>query len=111
MDNLYIIKDRLNRALKMRNITAADLSRKTGINKSSISRYLTGESIPRTKQIGKIATALQVSREWLLGYDAPLEKSGAQIKNQIDITQLTSDNLNRLLAYYQALVDSQEGAK
>lgn len=61
MENIYKIKDRLNEALIMRGMTAAELANATGLNKSSLSRYLTGENIPRSKAIGKMAQALNVS--------------------------------------------------
>ena len=106
MDELYIIKDRLNEALRMRGMTASDLSKKTGLNKSSVSRYLSGKSIPRSLAIGLMADALNVSPTWVLGYDVTIY--GKEIRPQIELYKLTSENQTRLLAYYQALIDSQE---
>ena len=48
MENIYIIKDRLNEAMVLRNMTGAELSAKTGLNRSSVSRYLSGKAIPRS---------------------------------------------------------------
>lgn len=104
MDNLYIIKDRLNEALKIRGMSASELAKRSGLAKSSVSRYLTGENIPRSIAIGKMATALDVSPVWILGYNLTMD--GEEI--QIDIEKLSDDNKTRLLAYYQALLDSQE---
>ena len=106
MDNVYIIKDRLNTALKVRGLTAADLSRLTGINKSSLSRYLSGETIPRSLAIGKIAQALRVNPAWVLGYNVPMELTEAP--EPIDTTKLSDKNYKLLFAYYKALIDSQE---
>lgn len=102
MDNLFIIKDRINEALQMRDMTASDLAKKSGIAKSSISRYLTGENIPRSIAIEKIATALNVSPTWILGYNVTTDGQ------EIDIDRLTDDNKARLTAYYQALLDTQK---
>ena len=107
MDNLYIIKDRLNEAMRLRGMTATELAQKTGLNKSSVSRYLTGENIPRSLAIGKMATALSVNPAWVLGYDVPMEEGSPQI--HIDVEKLSDANKARLLAYYQALIDSQKG--
>jgi len=104
MDNLYIIKDRLNEAMKIRGMSASELAKRSGLAKSSVSRYLTGENIPRSIAIGKMATALDVSPVWILGYNLTMD--GEEI--QIDIEKLSEDNKTRLLAYYQALLDSQE---
>lgn len=103
MDNLFIIKDKINEALKMRGMTASDLAKKSGIAKSSISRYLTGENIPRSIAIEKIATALNVSPTWILGYNV------TTYGQEIDVDKLTDENKTRLIAYYQALLDTQRG--
>ena len=106
MDQIYIIKDRLNKALQLRDMTAAELSRKTGINKSSLSRYLTGESIPRSLAIGKMAEALHVSPAWVLGYDVPMDDGTPYI--HLDIDKLNPANQALLMTYYKALLDAQE---
>lgn len=66
------VKDRLKIALDLFGITAADLARKSGINKGAISRYLKGEVIPKRNAIGFMADALGVSPSWLMGYDVPM---------------------------------------
>lgn len=104
----YILKDRLNAALTIKNMTPAELSAKTGIQKSSISRYLKGENIPRSKAIEKMAEALDVTPAWLLGNgDMPLNTIPVY-SSAIVLEKLTKTNKARLLAYYQALLDSQE---
>lgn len=108
---IYIIKNRLNEALKLRDMTAADLAKATGLYKSSISRYLSGESIPRTLAIGKMAHALNVNPAWVLGYNVPMESEPAPTEPNIEIYKLTPENKARLMAYYQALIDGQDGAK
>ena len=105
MDNLYIIKDRLNEALKLRGMSAAELSKKSGLAKSSVSRYLTGENVPRSIAIGKMATALNVSPAWILGYNLTID--GKEIV--VDMDKLTDGNKEKLIAYYQGLIDSQKG--
>ena len=66
------VKDRLKKALDVMDMTAADLARKSGINKGAISRYLKGEVIPKRNAIGFLAEALGVSPSWLMGYDVPM---------------------------------------
>lgn len=105
MDNLYIIKDRLNEALELRGMNISELALKSGLNKSSVSRYLSGQMIPRSIAIGKMATALGVSPTWVLGYDVTMD--GKEIRH-IDLGQLTEVNQEKLMAYYQALLDTQE---
>ena len=106
MDDLYIIKDRLNEAMKLRGMNATELAQKSGLNKSSISRYLTGENVPRSIAIGKMSKALGVNPAWVLGYDVPMEETERNIK-KIDLNQLSELNQERLFAYYEALRDAQ----
>lgn len=67
--------ERLMVALNRADMKAIDLSRITGIPKSSISQYLSGLSDPRRDRIYLIAQALDVAIPWLLGFDVPIEKS------------------------------------
>lgn len=67
------MKKELNKRLKMlmteREITAAELSRRSGIRASSISDYLKGKYEPKQDKIDLIAEALSVSPAWLMGYE------------------------------------------
>lgn len=108
MENFYIIKDRLNEAMKIRGINLSELADLSGLNKSSVSRYLNGKMVPRTSQIGKMAAALDVSPTWILGYNVTM--SGDEI-TEIDTSKLSDRNREKLFVYYQALLDSQEEVK
>lgn len=70
------IADRMRQAMDVRQLKQTDLVRKTGIGKSSISTYLSGDYEPKQKNIYKIALALNVSEAWLMGYDVPMERQG-----------------------------------
>lgn len=105
---MYLIKDRIREALNIRGMTAAELARLSGIDKGSVSRYLKGDIIPKQSKIGAMARALNVSPSWLLGYDVSM--SGDALPPVIDFDKLSDENRARLLAYYQALIDSQGGA-
>ena len=69
------IAERISEGLEIRGLKQADLVRMTGIGKSSISTYLTGEYEPKQKNIYKIAKALNVSEAWLMGLDVPMERT------------------------------------
>lgn len=71
MNDLYIIKDRLNEALKAHDMTPQQLADRSGLYFTSVYRYLKGERIPKTDSIEKMAAVLNVSPAWLLGYDVP----------------------------------------
>lgn len=73
--------DRLRDAMNIRGIKQVDLVRSTGIDKGSISSYLSGRYEPKQEAIYKMALALDVSEMWLWGYDVPMERPKAQKNN------------------------------
>ena len=68
-------KDRLNKAISDRDIKPAELDRRTGINKSSITAWLKGDYEAKQDNIFKLSKALDVSEAWLMGLDDPRNES------------------------------------
>ena len=68
-------KERFAQALSIRNIKAIELSEKTGISESTISQYKGGYSKPKDKRLVMIADALDVSPQWLMGLNVPMENT------------------------------------
>ena len=62
-------KERLEEALKSSGLSAADLSRITGINEGAISQYRKGAYKASQPTLEKLAKALSVSIPWLMGVD------------------------------------------
>lgn len=77
------IKNRLNKAMAIRNIKPAELSRKTGISKSSLSEYTNGTHEPKRATIFMLSEALNISPVWLLGFDVPMEKHSDILENKL----------------------------
>lgn len=75
------IADRLREALTMSGKKQADLVRITGLDRGSISSYLSGKYEPKQKAIYKMAQALNVSEAWLMGYDVEMHRTDMQKKN------------------------------
>lgn len=61
--------NRLNKALKDNDMSPTELAKKTNIDKSSISNYLSGNYKAGQDNLTIIADALHVSEPWLMGYD------------------------------------------
>lgn len=78
---------RLKNALSIRNMKPIELSKKTGIDKGSISLYLKGKYIPKSNKIYKMAKVLNVNPSWLLGYDVPMTINGT---NETYLSKLTT---------------------
>ena len=75
------IAERLREALIAAGKKQADLVRETGLDRGSVSSYLSGKYEPKQKAIYKMAQALNVSESWLLGYDVPMARTLEQKKN------------------------------
>ena len=69
---MSIFSERLTEAMKLRGKKQVELVRLTGIGKSSISTYLSGEYEPKQSNAYKLASALNVNPAWLMGQDVPM---------------------------------------
>lgn len=67
--------DRIKKALSARNVKQIELTELTGISKSAISGYINGNYSPKQGNIYKMASALNVSPSWLMGFDVPMDMS------------------------------------
>lgn len=98
--------ERLREAMELSGKKQVDLVRSTGIDKGSISNYLSGRYEPKQEAIYKLALALNVSEMWLWGYDVPMERSSEQKNNDAIsdiVVRLRSDN--RFLLVVKKLYD------
>ena len=75
------IAARIREAMDRTGKKQADLVRETGLDRGSISSYLSGKYEPKQKAIYKLAKALDVSEAWLLGFDVPMYRTDEQRKN------------------------------
>lgn len=75
MDGLIdTFSNRLNTAMRIRNIKATELSEKTGIAKSSLSEYINGKYEAKQDGVYLLAKALNVTEAWLMGLDVSMER-------------------------------------
>lgn len=63
---------RIEKALSIRGMKQSDLCKLADVPKSSLSLYLQGAYEPKQDRIYKMANTLNVSKEWLMGYDVPM---------------------------------------
>lgn len=80
-------RDRLKEAMQAVGKKQVDLVNETGLNRGTISRYLSGEVEPRQEATYKLAAALGVSEMWLWGYNVPKARTATQKKND-DLVQV-----------------------
>ena len=82
--------ERLRMALNFRNMKATELSELTGINKSTISQYLSNEYVAKRDRIELFAKILNVNEAWLIGYDVPMETNN---QDDLEEYELSHDEL------------------
>ena len=86
------ISSRLKKAMNIRNMKQAELCKLTGIGKSSISQYISGDYEPKQGNIYLLAQALDVNEAWLMGYDVKMDK-------EIKPTSISLNERNLLKKY------------
>mgnify|MGYP005757314533 CR=1 FL=1 len=102
-----IIAERIRTAMNLRHMRQVDIIQQTGINKGSLSSYLSGKYIPKQNNIFLLAKALRVNESWLMGHDVPMELMDDSQIDQIYVNE-SKDNYHtkeelQLLSYYQLL--------
>ena len=85
--------ERLRIALDFRNMKATELSALTGINKSTISQYLSKEYEPKRDRLELFAKTLNVNEAWLIGYDVPMEINSSNNDSLIEEYELNDEEL------------------
>lgn len=80
--------ERLKLALDRKNMKAVDLSERSGVNKASISLYLSGKRTPTNMTAAKMGKVLGVNPVWLMGFDVPMNSETLDLL----IKQTASEN-------------------
>lgn len=102
---------RLQELMAIKNINQVDLCQRTGIPKSSMSMYLSGERSPRQNRLSQIAEKFNISEAWLMGYDVPMERTDSlsdeslSHKDKRDILDIISSTKAELLSQEGLMFD------
>lgn len=90
---VFAIKNRMVELMNYFGLKQNDIVEKTGIPKSAISMYVSGQRSPRQNRLTIIADAYGVNETWLMGYDVPMFKGN---KEKLDEIQKTSELFGEL---------------
>lgn len=95
--------NRLNTAMRIRNIKATELSEKTGISKSSLSEYINGKYEAKQDGVYLLAKALDVSEAWLMGLDVPMERTAFRYASNggINTDGLDEDDIKEINSFVE----------
>lgn len=75
MNNLVdTFTNRLNTAIRIRNIKPVELAQKTGIDKSKISSYMSGRYKAKQEGVYLLAKVLDVNEAWLMGSNVSMDR-------------------------------------
>lgn len=100
-----IIAERLRKAMSLRKMRQVDIIQATGINKGSLSSYLSGKYQPKQTNIYLLAEVLDVNEGWLMGHDVPMERQEVTPLNEnplFDNPECGTEE-KKLLRYYHLL--------
>lgn len=100
--------ERLRDALDYKGISQAELSRRTGIGRNSISDYLKGKYEAKQDNVYLLASALEVNEAWLMGLDVKREKSSDQQKLIAIFSQLDDTRKSRVVRYADRQLNEQQ---
>lgn len=85
--------NRLNKAMKANNLTSAELAKKTTIDKSSISNYLSGNYKAGQDNLTILAETLNVTEPWLMGYDVDADRDWMKYDNSYNNIPIDDDEI------------------
>ena len=86
------IRDRLDMAMKEKDITAAELSRLSGVGKNQICDYLKERYLPKQDKVYLMAVALGVDPGWLMTGDEPADLNLSKTERSIIIAYRRADD-------------------
>lgn len=84
-------KERLYELMLYLNITQADIAKKTGLPKPTLSHYCSGKRIPAQDQLSLLSDAYGINPAWLMGYDLPMYMDEIKAADNSDKTDKVSD--------------------
>lgn len=82
-------RERLNRAMSLRDLSQSALARQTGVDRSTISQLLTdqGARLPNAHVVGACASALGVSADWLLSLSERPENAAELLASSMSVSE------------------------
>ncbi len=95
---------RIEKALTIRKMKQSELCKLSNVPKSSLSLYLKEAYEPKQDRIYQMATVLNVSELWLMGYDVPMERDEITSLAPVPLT----DSEKIMLELFRRIPESQQ---
>ena len=111
---------RIREEMARQKLTMTELANRSGLNRSSISRYVADKVEPKPDAVVAISKALNVSPEWLIGLNdskaikenkqfKPVKLSALETGLIIDFRACSSEDKLHLLEYAKLLRNQDNG--
>ncbi len=108
MRKISTFSERLKIAMDLNAISANALASSLSINKSIISRYLSGKMLPRQDRLDQIATFFHVSHAWLMGYDCEMYVDDVKTAVIKSLENLSKDELIEVYYFIKTLAEAKK---
>ena len=108
MKKISTFAEKLKIIMDLNSVSANALADALNINKSIISRYLSGKMLPRQNRLDEIAVYFNVSHAWLMGYDC--EMYNDSVKSQIikSLDSLNNEQLMEIYSFIKKLLEEKQ---
>lgn len=93
MEKISNTAKRLEELMHFYNVNQNDICKRTGIPKSAMSMYVSGQRSPRQNRLSDLAEAYGVSETWLMGYDVPMKSDS---ENHLNISNIYPIEVHKL---------------
>ena len=84
MNKPYTFAERLRTIMKERGLSNSAIAKLCDIDKSNITRYLSGTYEAKQDVVYRMASRLNINPAWLMGYDVPIEADSNVIPSEDD---------------------------
>lgn len=102
--NVEIFSKRLKRARELRALSQAQLATKAGLPAASVSHFESGPRKPSFDNLKSLASALDVTTDYLLGRSDTPDASASAGELHRDLSKLTSQDLALTKGFVEMLV-------
>lgn len=102
--------NRLEYAMRLRDVSAADLSKRSGLSEGLISGYRSGRQNAKLDKIVQLAKALNIYPGWLMGFDVPMLNSNIPKQSASEKEHSVTPRQRFLLNQYEKAPDHVRSA-
>lgn len=100
---------RLRKAREIKGLSQGDLAEKSGLQPSAVSHFESGRRAPSFDNLRRLADALSVSTDYLLGREQEIGASGPVVQNMFrDVQKLTEGDLQTLADFAKMLSNKNQ---